>query len=197
MDGDEYLTYDASECDISELRAEVSRLDTEISSQLTDVTPSVSETSLQSIYSAISAKYNLDIGYKDFRDFIRTVADESKLNVAMNEALGAKVVAAITQRTQLKLIISMSYLIDRSLDLIEKESRNTQILSPELVGMIDRTISWFQTLDQIKSNIDISDPDRMMEKLIEKEQGVATKTNERNTDISIIKQIAEQIKNSN
>lgn len=197
MEGDEYLTYDATDCDKDTLRNELLKLDNDISST-SNITPSVAETGLQEIYDAISKKYGLDIGYKDFRSFIKTVADEDKLNMAMNEALGSKVVTAIAQRTQLKLIISMSYLIDRSLDLIEKEAKNSALITPELVGMIDRTIQWFQTLSDIKNSMHISDPDRTMSNLVEK-AGIKSNTSNSSSDsvsIEVIRQLANSIKSS-
>lgn len=195
---DEY-DYEAYDADVDDLRHEIKLLDTQVSSQLSDsrnVTPTLAEQGLREIYNAISSKYGVDLEYKEFRDFISSVADETKLTTAMNEALGSKVITSLTQRTQMKLMITMSYLVDKSLQLIEKETNTVNALTPELIGMIDKTVQWYQTLQQIKNEVHLGDPDKTMEILVESSSDSTNKTTKAGTDLALIKQIAEDIKNS-
>jgi len=161
------------ETSIDDLRHDVVALDNSLDRQLAlhDVTPSASEVAVQDIYDKISKKYGVQVGYASFKDFIHDVANNSVVQKEMLDAINAKVTTSIVQRTQLRIALSLSKLIDRMLTLVEKESDETEILTPEIVGSIDRALMYYQQLADIRDGITIQDPDRALERLSEKANG--------------------------
>lgn len=163
---DREFSYSVTDNDVSMLRNEVLRLDDEVTQGLKDVSPSEAETGMSVIYNEIAKKYNLDVSYKDFRSFIHDIATEGKLESSVNEALNAKVFKGLARRTQMKLIISMSYLIDRAADLMELQSKADNIVTPELIVTIDKMVVWYQQLQNMIDNQKLQDPDKAIDRAI-------------------------------
>ena len=191
--------YDVKETSIDDLRYDVVALDNSIDRQLAlhNVTPSESEVAVQEIYEKISKKYNVKVGYTDFKDFIHDVANNSNTQKEMLDAINAKVTTSIVQRTQLRIALSLSKLIDRMLTLVERESDETDILTPEIVGSIDRALMYFQQLSDIRNNIVIQDPDRTLQRISEKENGNQIELNKDNSaNVELVNNILKQLQSS-
>ncbi len=163
MNDDEFYEEDS----LDSLRTEVNQVSTAVSrGYLNHTDGSIADTGIRVIYEEIAKRHNLTISYKDFDSFIKDIGKESKFDSRLNEAIGSKVVGSIAKRVQLKLMYSMSSLVDTALSLIEKESRTTSELSPELIGMIDKAFLWYQSLQSIQDEIKITDSDKAIERAI-------------------------------
>lgn len=178
-----YSDYMISDGDLESLQNEVIRIDDKIRNELnlsrdfrgnklssindgdTDDT-SIASDAMATLYTAISEKYNINASYKDFKSFIHGIVTESKMEGTINNALSSKVVSSLAKRTQLRLIISMAYLIERATNLIEEQSKIATVVTPELVTMIDRMGEWFAKMQEMIDTQSILDPDKTINRAI-------------------------------
>ena len=153
-----------------DLRTELTRLNNEVRSDLATLQTSnisESEKALTAIYSAVSDKYGINTSYQDFKSYLSGIADATKFDKAINDALGAKVTDAIATRAQMRLMASMGYVIDRMGTLIEQEAATSPVVTPEMVGMVQKSQEWVKMLQEIKANNPIKDPDKAIERALE------------------------------
>jgi hypothetical protein len=166
----EVLTIDYSEIPIDSLVPAISEYDNAISTVLN--VPSKSDLVLSNVYEAINQKYNLNITNKEFTDFVSTIADKSKFESSVESILGSKVISNVCSRVTLKSIVTAGALIEKSLELIEKQSANTTSTSAELIVMITKIFEWIEQLNVLKDKYESDDPDRNLERTIESMGGI-------------------------
>lgn len=131
---------------------------------LVDNNPSNTDKYLIDIYDDMNKKYNLNIGYDSFRDFITTIGDKDKLTAKFEQILGGKILESVTRRVILKIGITVGNLIERSLTLMEKQSENSYEVTAELVIYIDKAMQWVKELQKMEEKYGVGDADKLLTK---------------------------------
>lgn len=190
---------------IDTLRAEVLALDASVTSGMTNITPTDAETGITDIFNQFAKKYNVDVEYKEFRTFLHDIASQSKFDNAITEAIGTKVLFSVARRTQMKLLISMSYLIDRTMDLMELQAKSDNIVTPELLVTIEKGMVWYQQIQQMMDSQKIQDPEKAIDKAVKQDMkenpdkysidDTSTKAkSEDSTDVNLIKNLVKSLR---
>jgi hypothetical protein len=136
------------------------------SKQITDYTqrPSNSDKTLITVYEEMNKKYNLNIDYTNFKDFLTSIADKDKLTSAFEDILGSKVISEVSKRVKLKAIVTVGNLIEKALDLMDRQVETAYEPSFDLVVYIDKVMQWVDQLATFEENNKLGDPDRMLRK---------------------------------
>jgi hypothetical protein len=128
--------------------------------------PSV-ERALNDIYDKIKEKYGLKTGASNFRDFIRGVVDETRVEHTVNLAIESKIVMSLATRMKTEMMIAMTELLERAIELIKQQAFTTECLTPELVGMIDKLGTWMLKIDELRDKVKIADPSKAIDRAID------------------------------
>jgi hypothetical protein len=195
----ELLTIDAIDIPVDSLAPSLNNYENALSTVMS--VPSKTDIVLSNVYDALNQKYNLNITNKEFTDFISTVIDKSKFETSIENIVGSKVITNVCDRVVLKSIITAGALIEKSLEVIEKQSATINTTSAELIIMISKIFEWVEQLDALRDKYETEDPDKSLSRVIE------TKENEINGNVvsgnsessknatKLIKDILDQLNN--
>ena len=177
-----------------ELQTEFMRLTSASKKELTSYknahppTSSEADDALDTLYKAISEKYGVNTQHKDFKSYINSIAEETKLDKAVNDAISAKVIDSLVTRTKTKIMASTAFVLDRIQTLVEQEAASTGVITPELVGVAQKNLEWIDALNKIGAGLTIKDPDKTIERAIAMDKREHpekyVETDKQNTDLS-------------
>jgi hypothetical protein len=197
-DDPELLTITPSEIPIDSLAPALAEYETAISTVMS--VPSKSDLVLTNVYEALNEKYNLNITNKEFTDFVSTITDKTKFESSIEKVIGGKIISQVCNRVTLKSIVSAGALIEKSLDIIEKQSTTINSTSAELIIMITKIFEWIEKLDDLKDKYESEGPDKTLERVLETKDGegsgkaIGDAGSEAKNSAKIIKEILEGLK---
>lgn len=166
-------TYEAEDAEFTmpedDLRNEFMKLSTTSHKDLAAInqeTAAGTNDALDTLYKAISEKYGVNTQHKDFKTYMNTIAEETKLDKAINDAISAKVIDSLVTRTKTRIMASTAHVLERIQDLIEEEAATTGVITPELIGVAQKNLEWISALGKIRSEVTIQDPDKAIQRAI-------------------------------
>lgn len=154
------------------------------------------EAQVRDIFDQMSKKYHVDIGYDNFRDMLKDISNYSKQKKEMMDAIIAKVTTSLTQRTNLKITIALSKLIERLITTVELSVDSEEQLNLDLVvNTIDRCMMWWNQLNEMVNQLKISDPDKKLTLMSNEINNNNNANQNQNTgkNISLINSILQQL----
>ena len=205
-------TYEAEDAEFTmpeeDLRKEFMKLSTTSHkdlAQLSQTPASGSNTALDTLYKAISEKYGVNAQHKDLQSYMSSIAEETKLDKAINDAISAKVIDSLVTRAKTRMIVSTTHVLERIQDLIEEEAATTGVITPELIGVAQKNLEWISALGKIRSEVTIQDPDKAIQRAISMDKrehpekyndNAAEATPDMSSNIAFIQQVLASIDES-
>lgn len=169
------FSYEIQDADIQDLRSAIKRdivtLEDSVNRDLASVNipPSQSELQVRDVFKQIADKYHVEVGYDTFKDLIHDISNYSNEKKEMMDAILVQVTTSLVQRANLKLVISLTKLIDKMVSAVEMEADSqTELNLDVVVNTIDRCMMWYQQLVDMRNQFTIKDPIKTLERNADK-----------------------------
>jgi hypothetical protein len=175
IDADFEIADEFNELDISSAKNQLSILNNMKSANDFDVNNTEIEKELRKSFTELVDKHKIgDIEYKDFKDIIKGLADYTKKESEFNKLFTSKLVGAMTDAATTKCIMSLGFLIDKSLSKIikmtEEATDDYQDLNL-LISSMREIFSWLKQLETLKKSYYLAGADKGLESLGNIESG--------------------------